>query len=167
VDDDASFLKVGQAILRSKGYYVEVAYTGREALQKFQETNYSLVILDILLPDMSGIELLTSINRVQPEIISIISTGYSSLENSVQSLNLGAFAYLEKPLHPERLLEVIRRGLEKQNLLTENRRLLRELEQRNRDLNILLFCQSISVLFSQPGANSKFSSGNHNPISGH
>jgi K+-sensing histidine kinase KdpD len=145
VDDDEAFLKVGQAILKSKGYYVDVAHNGQEALKQFKESAYSLVILDILLPDMSGIELLTSINRIQPEIISIISTGYSSIENSVQSLNLGAFAYLEKPLHPERLLDVIRRGLEKQNLQHENRRLMRELEQRNRDLNILLsISQSVS-----------------------
>jgi K+-sensing histidine kinase KdpD len=145
VDDDEAFLKVAQAILKSKGYSVDAAENGKEALQKLKESNFSLIILDILLPDMSGIELLTSINRVQPEIISIISTGYSSIENSVQSLNLGAFAYLEKPLHPERLLEVIRRGLEKQNLQQENRRLLRELEQRNRDLNVLLsVSQSIS-----------------------
>ncbi len=145
VDDDEAFLKVAQAILKSKGYSVDVAENGREALRKLNESVFSLVILDILLPDMSGIELLTSINRVQPEIISIISTGYSSIENSVQSLNLGAFAYLEKPLHPERLLDVIRRGLEKKNLQQENRRLLRELEQRNRDLNILLsVSQSIS-----------------------
>jgi K+-sensing histidine kinase KdpD len=145
VDDDESFLKVSQAILQSKGYHADVARNGEEALHKFQEGAYSLVILDILLPDMSGIALLTAINRVQPEIISIISTGYSSLENSVQSLNLGAFAYLEKPLHPDRLLEVIRRGLEKQKLLHENRRLMHELEQRNRDLNILLsVSQSVS-----------------------
>jgi K+-sensing histidine kinase KdpD len=145
VDDDESFLKVGQAILQSKGYIVDAAHNGQEALQKLKETAFSLIVLDILLPDMTGIELLTSINRVHPEIISIISTGYSSIENSVQSLNLGAFAYLEKPLHPERLLEVIRRGLEKRNLQQENRRLLRELEQRNRDLNILLsVSQSVS-----------------------
>ncbi|MBN1188535.1 MAG: response regulator [Dehalococcoidales bacterium] len=145
VDDDEAFLKVGQAILRARGYDVDTAYNGREALRKLEETVFSLVVLDILLPDMSGIELLTSINRVQPDIISIISTGYSSIENSVQSLNLGAFAYLEKPLHPERLLDVIRRGLEKRNLQQENRRLLRELEQRNRDLNILLsVSQSVS-----------------------
>jgi K+-sensing histidine kinase KdpD/CheY-like chemotaxis protein len=149
VDDDESFLKVAQAILQSKGYNVDVAKNGQEALHKFKDAAFSLVILDILLPDMSGIELLTYINRIQPEIISVISTGYSSVENSVQSLNLGAFAYLEKPLHPERLLEVIRRGLEKQNLQLENRRLMRELEQRNRDLNILLsVSQSVSCSLS-------------------
>jgi K+-sensing histidine kinase KdpD len=138
VDDDTAFLKVAQAILQSKGYSVDVAYKAKEAMSLFQNYTYNVIILDMLLPDMTGIELLTSVNRIQPDIISIISTGYSSIENSVQSLNLGAFAYLEKPLNPDKLLEVIYRGLEKQQLLLENRRLLKELEQRNRDLNILL-----------------------------
>jgi K+-sensing histidine kinase KdpD len=138
VDDDAAFLKVAHSILRSKGYDLAIARDGKEALALINAGYFNLVILDMLLPDMSGIELLTAINRIQPDVISIISTGYSSLENSVQSLNLGAFAYLEKPLKPQVLLDVIRRGLEKQKLLSENRRLLTELEQRNRDLNILL-----------------------------
>ena len=138
VDDEASFLQVAQSILSSKGYAVDTAKNAREALELFRGRFYNLVILDILLPDMSGIELLTSMNRIQPDIISIILTGYSSLEHSMRSLNLGAFAYLEKPLNPEKLLEVIRRGLDKQHLILENRRLLRELERRNRDLNILL-----------------------------
>jgi len=138
VDDDPAFLKVAQAVLLAKGFDVDIALTGKEALELVGERFFNLVILDIFLPDMSGMDLLVAINRIQPDVVSIISTGYSSVENSVQSLNLGAFAYLEKPLNPDRVLDVINRGLEKQHLLLENRRLLRELEQRNRDLNILL-----------------------------
>jgi K+-sensing histidine kinase KdpD len=138
VDDDEAFLQVANSILKIKGYEIDSASTAKEALKKFEVSYYNLVLLDLLLPDMSGIELLNCINRVQPDVISIILTGYSSVENSVQSLNLGAFAYLEKPVKPGRLIDVIKRGLEKQRLLSENRRLLKELEQRNSDLNILL-----------------------------
>jgi CheY-like chemotaxis protein len=138
VDDDEAFLQVANGILKIKGYAIDIARTANEALKRFEDSAYNLVVLDLLLPDMTGLELLTRINRIQPDVISIILTGYSSVEYSVQSLNLGAFAYLEKPLSPGRLIDVIKRGLEKQRLLAENRRLLKELEQRNRDLNILL-----------------------------
>ncbi len=138
VDDDEAFLKVAGGILRSKKYSIGLAKNAGEAIEEIKNNHYNLVILDILLPDKSGLELLNAINRIQPDIVSVILTGYSSLDTSIQSLNLGVFAYLEKPVDPNRLLEVIRRGLEKQHLLNENRRLLREVEQRNRDLNILL-----------------------------
>ncbi len=138
VDDDLAFLEVAKGILRAKGYDVEVTHNADEALSRIREGHYNLVILDIFLPDMSGVELLSSITSIQPEIIAIMLTGYSSVENSVQALNRGAFAYLEKPLNPDRLLEVIQRGLEKQHLLSENHRLIKELEQRNRDLMVLL-----------------------------
>jgi K+-sensing histidine kinase KdpD len=138
VDDDSAFLKVAGNILKTKGFSVGVVQNAAAAIEEIKKNNYSLVILDMLLPDMTGLELLTRINRFQPDIISIILTGYSTVETSVQSLNLGVFAYLEKPVNPDRLMEEIDRGLEKYHLLNENRRLLRELEQRNRDLNILL-----------------------------
>jgi K+-sensing histidine kinase KdpD len=138
VDDDISFLKVAGNILQNKGLSVGIARNAAEAIEELKKDNYSVVILDMLLPDSTGLELLTRVNRLQPDIISIILTGYSSVENSVQSLNQGVFAYLEKPIKPDKLIEVINRGLEKHHLLGENRRLLRELEQRNRDLNILL-----------------------------
>ncbi len=72
VDDDAAFLKVAQAILKSKGYCVEAAHNGEEALQRISGSSFSLVILDIMLPDMSGIELLTAINRMQPNSSEIV-----------------------------------------------------------------------------------------------
>jgi K+-sensing histidine kinase KdpD len=138
VDDDAAFLKVAQGILHAKGYAVDTVAIAADAINAFKKSAYSLVILDMMLPDKTGIELLTDLNRIQPDVISVILTGYSSVENSVKSLNLGAFAYLEKPIRPDALLDVIHRGLEKRQLLVENRRLLKELEQRNRDLNVLL-----------------------------
>jgi K+-sensing histidine kinase KdpD len=138
VDDDDSFLNVIQNILKAKGFSVDTAHQAEDALSRIEQNPYNLVILDLHLPDMDGLKMLSSIVRIQPDIVPIILTGYSSVENSVRSLNMGAFAYLEKPLNPENLIEVIRRGLEKQNLIQENRRLLKELGQRNRDLNILL-----------------------------
>jgi K+-sensing histidine kinase KdpD len=95
-------------------------------------------ILDISLPDADGTELLSRTIQLQPDIIAIILTGHSSVQNAVKSLNCGAFAYLEKPLDPENLLSVIGRGLESQRLVLENRQLVEELERHYRVADILL-----------------------------
>ncbi|MFC1869701.1 ATP-binding protein [Chloroflexota bacterium] len=138
VDDDLGFLQVAGAILRAKGYDVQTASSGSEATSRAEERFYHVAILDISLPDIDGTELLSRLLSVRPDIMAIMLTGHSSVQNAVQSLNRGAFAYLEKPVDPEHLLSVIARGREKQRLVFENRRLLEELEQRNRETGILL-----------------------------
>ena len=97
-----------------------------------------MAILDISLPDIDGTELLSQVIELHPEIIAIMLTGHSSVKNAVLSLNRGAFSYLEKPLNPENLLTIIRRGIEKQQLVFENRQLISELERHNRITNTLL-----------------------------
>jgi len=146
VDDDLGFLQVARAILRAKGYEVDTAPSGGEAISQAKEHFYNVAILDISLPDINGTELLSALLGLHPDILAIMLTGHSSVQNAVQSLNRGAFAYLEKPLDPDHLLSVINRGLEKQRLVFENRRLLEELEQRNREAGILL---SISQAVAQ------------------
>jgi K+-sensing histidine kinase KdpD len=146
VDDDLDFLGIIKRILESKGYEVATAPSAGEAISRLKERFYNITILDISLPDADGTELLASIIEIRPDIIAIMLTGHSSLMNAVQSLNRGAFAYLEKPLDPENLLSVIKRGLEKQHLVLENRLLMEELERHNRITNTLL---SVSQAVSQ------------------
>jgi K+-sensing histidine kinase KdpD len=146
IDDDPDFLEVIKRILEIKGYDVATATSAGEALSRLRERFYNVAILDISLPDADGTEVLPSLMQVHPDIIAIMLTGHSSVQNAIKSLNRGAFAYLEKPLDPENLLSVISRGLEKQRLVTENRRLMEELEQRNRVTNTLL---SVSRAVSQ------------------
>jgi K+-sensing histidine kinase KdpD len=138
VDDDLDFLKIIGRILGKKGYEVETAPSGGEAISRLKERFYNAAILDISLPDAKGTELLSRIIEIHPDIIAIMLTGHSSVQNAVESLNRGAFAYLEKPLDPENLLSVISRGLEKQRLVVENRELVEELERHNRITNTLL-----------------------------
>lgn len=138
VDDDLGFLQVAQRILQLKGYEVDTAPSAAEAILRAKESFYHVAILDISLPDIDGTELLSRLLSLHPDILPIMLTGHSSVQNAVQSLNRGAFAYLEKPLDPEYLLSVITRGLEKQELVLENRRLLQELEQKSRETGILL-----------------------------
>ncbi len=138
VDDDPAFLHVAGRILAAKGYEIATAPDAGQALSRAGERFYNVAVLDISLPDMHGTELLSRLLVMHPDILVIMLTGQSSVQNAVQSLNSGAFAYLEKPLNPDHLLSVIARGLEKQQLSLENRRLLRELERRNRETEILL-----------------------------
>lgn len=138
VDDDLDFLETMRRILVARGYQVKVAASAAEAIAIARERFYNATILDISLPDVDGIELLSVLLELHPAMTAIMLTGHSSVQNAVQSLNRGAFAYLEKPLDPEHLLSVISRGLEKQQLALENRQLLEELERRNHETNILL-----------------------------
>lgn len=138
IDDDSAFLKVAGTIITRKGFNIETAASAGEALSKFKEHSFNIAILDISLPDMDGTELLPQLLQISPDTPVIMLTGHSSINNAVKSINSGAFAYLEKPVNPDNLLAVINRGLEKQRLQTENKRLLKELEARHRESHILL-----------------------------
>jgi K+-sensing histidine kinase KdpD len=146
VDDDLDFLEIIKRILENKGYQVDTAPSADRAISRLKERFYNATILDISLPDADGTELLPHILEIHQDIIAIMLTGHSSLQNAVKSLNRGAFAYLEKPLDPANLLSVIDRGLEKQRLVIENRQLLEELEKHNRVTNTLL---GVSQVVSQ------------------
>jgi K+-sensing histidine kinase KdpD len=146
VDDDRDFLAIIRRILEHRGYQAETVPSADEAVARLKERFYNVAILDISLPDADGTELLSRIMEMHPDIIAVMLTGHSSVQNAVQSLNCGAFAYLEKPVDPENLLSVISRGLERQHLLLENRQLLEELERHNRVANTLL---SVSQAVSQ------------------
>jgi len=114
VDDDKDILKSLKDILQSKGYTIGTAETGREAVEKSEDKFYNLALLDIKLPDMEGTELLTKMHRAIPRMMKIMVTGYPSLENAVESLNLGADAYIMKPVDPKNLLKVVEEKLKEQ-----------------------------------------------------
>ena len=111
VDDDLGVLDLISTLLTEEGYAVETAKSGQEALDKSRENFYSLALIDIKLPDFEGIQLLKMIKETDPKMRKIIVTGYQTLENTRQALNLGADMYLVKPFEAEKLLEAVRRQL--------------------------------------------------------
>lgn len=116
VDDDETLLETMKIILEGKGYNVDTSSTGEEALERLSERYYDVVVLDIVLPDLSGIDLLKSLETHRiPRVRKIILTGNATLENAVQALNLGADAYLIKPVAPADLIRTIAEQIEKQN----------------------------------------------------
>lgn len=114
VDDDESICKTLSVILQAEGYQTTTATTAKEALQKAKTQYFKLALLDIKLPDIKGTQLLTQLKEITPETIKIIITGYPSLKNAVEALNLGADSYIMKPLNPAELLKTIKNKLEKQ-----------------------------------------------------
>lgn len=114
VDDDPSIRKVLAAILEEKGYKIDTAETGKQAIQKSKTKFFNLALLDIRLPDMEGTELLTQMKQTTPPMIKIMVTGYPSLQNAVEALNRGANAFIIKPLNIDQALMIIEKLLEKQ-----------------------------------------------------
>jgi DNA-binding NtrC family response regulator len=103
-----------KAILQDEGYQVDLAATGKEAIQKTQENAYNVALLDIRLPDMEGVELLKLLKDSVPRTRKIMVTGYPSMQNAIAALNKNADAYLLKPVDVEKLLQAVKQQLEAQ-----------------------------------------------------
>lgn len=114
VDDDPQVRKSLTTLLRRNQYHVETSANGKEAIHKLKTKFFDLTLLDIKLPDMEGTELLAKLHSIHPETIRIMITGNPSLDNAAESLNLGADAYLMKPIKPEQLLACIQEKLQKE-----------------------------------------------------
>lgn len=107
IDDDKSILRTFTRILQKNGYDIDVAETGKEALEKSQKKTYDLALIDIRLPDMDGTDLLVKMQKIMPKAVKIMITGFPSLETGIKALDEGADAYLVKPVKPEELLALI------------------------------------------------------------
>ena len=114
VDDDETIRRTMKAILEDEGYLVDLAGTGKEAVQKTQENTYNVALLDIRLPDMEGVELLKLMKDSVPRTRKIMVTGYPSMQNAIGALNKNADAYLLKPVDIEKLLNTVREQLQAQ-----------------------------------------------------
>jgi len=114
VDDDENIRKVLTAILEDEGYIVESVGTAKKAIEKTGKKFYNLGLIDIRLPDMEGIELLTKMKDTTPKMRKIIITGYPTLQNAVEAVNRGADAYVIKPFDVKKVLKTIEEELIKQ-----------------------------------------------------
>jgi DNA-binding response OmpR family regulator len=108
IDDDKSVLRTFTLILKKDDYDVDIAETGKEALKKAEAGEYDAALVDVRLPDMDGTDLLPRLQKVLPGAVKIIITGFPSLETGIKSLDVGADAYLVKPVRPEDLLVLIK-----------------------------------------------------------
>ena len=111
VDDDETIRTTMKVILQDEGYTVDLAASGKEAIQKTQEQSYNVALLDIRLPDMEGVELLKLLKDGIPRTRKIMVTGYPSMQNAISALNKNADAYLLKPVDVEKLLSTVKEQL--------------------------------------------------------
>ena len=128
VDDDPGHRTTLQTIIRSWGYRVDVADDGRVAVEKVRQGPYDLILMDVRMAAMSGIEALQRIKRYNPAIPILIMTAYSSVASAVEALKSGAYDYLTKPLDFEVLKLTLERAMEHTGLKEENRALKEQLQ---------------------------------------
>ena len=114
VDDEEGIRKSLKAVLEEEGCLVDTAESGQEAISKSKTRFYNLALVDIRLPDMDGVELLTSMREGTPKMVRIIVTGYPSLDNAILAVNRGVDGYIVKPFTMEQLLNKIKEHLRKQ-----------------------------------------------------
>ena len=114
IDDQESIRKSLKLALEKEGYLVETAENGQEAIRKSKEQFYNMALVDLRLPDMDGIELLTKMRETVPKMVKIIITGYPMLENAIEAVNRGADGYVVKPVNMSKLLETVEEHLKKQ-----------------------------------------------------
>jgi two-component system nitrogen regulation response regulator NtrX len=130
VDDEKNIRGSLEGILKDEGYRVRGAASGEELLKQVQQTVPDLVILDVWLPGIDGLQALTELKRIHPELPVIMISGHGTVENAVKATRLGAYDFIEKPLSLEKTVLAVRNALDRQRLELENRALRQTLEQR-------------------------------------
>ncbi len=112
IDNEVVVVNSVRRILTRKGYRVEAAFTGDEALQRIRERSYTLVLMDMRLPDLDGLQLLSRMRKIKPDLTVLVVTGYASIDTAVEAIRRGAAGYMSKPFTPEELLQATARMLE-------------------------------------------------------
>jgi DNA-binding NtrC family response regulator len=137
VDDEEVLQDVLSALVLRQGWTPLSAMTGGEGLRILEREPVDLVLLDLMLPDMSGLEVMRRILQRNPEQVVVMITAYSSIEGAIEAMRDGAFHYIPKPFKNEEVLLTIRKGLERRQLTEENRSLKEQLRQRYNFDNII------------------------------
>ena len=120
VEDDAFFREIFSDILREDGYHVDTASSGNEALEMLEKNNYQLVVTDMVLQDISGLDILSRAKQMDSDIEVIVVTGYGNMESAIYALKNGARDYLVKPISHDEFKHVVKLSMEQRRLLDEN-----------------------------------------------
>jgi two-component system NtrC family response regulator len=137
IDDDRSLVEVMEFNLKEQGYKVDTALSGEQGLTLFNRRAYQLVITDMKMPGMDGMQVLKSLRQIRPQVMVIMITAFGSVEMAVEAMKLGAYDYLTKPLNLDEFNLIVRHALERYQLLEENQRLKEELKDKFGRNNII------------------------------
>ena len=131
IEDEAAIRRVLKKIIseENEGYEVEEAADGLQGLEMILNNDYDLVLCDIKMPKMDGVEVLEKVKKVKPEIPIVMISGHGDLDTAVNTMRLGAFDYISKPPDLNRLLNTVRNALDKKGLIVENKRLKKKVSK--------------------------------------
>lgn len=130
VDDEMGIREACKRALAGEGYAIDLAEDGTIGLQRVKEKSCDLILMDLMMPGIGGLDLIKKVHDIDPEIIIVVITGYATIETAVEATKRGAYDYLPKPFTPEALTALVKRGLEKRELRLEAQKLHDEREQR-------------------------------------
>jgi DNA-binding NtrC family response regulator len=137
IDDEPVICDGCRMILSEKGYHVDTCPTGSTGLRSMDAHEYDIVLLDMKLPDIDGMEILRRVRADQPAVSVIVMTGYSTVSNAVEAMKLGAFDYLAKPFDDEQISLAVKKALENKRLKEENQFLRNQIFERYNFNNII------------------------------
>jgi len=158
VDDDASFRRVVEFTLQEENYETRAFADPEQALQAFLDSEFSLVVTDMLMPRLSGLDLLTRMRAVAPDVPVIVVTAHAEVDNAVTAMREGAFDYLQKPVNRDELKISVRRALEVAKLRHENRELRQVVSERLCFENMIGVSKAIQKVFATAAQAARFDS---------
>jgi DNA-binding NtrC family response regulator len=149
VDDEELNRDLLQQILEREGYQVAIAANGQEALALLRQEAFHVVLTDLKMPGMTGVEVIRELKMLAPSTMGIIHTAYGSVETAVEAMKAGAYDYVTKPVRRDELLVVIQRALEFQHLHHENVSLRKQLKAKYKFDNIVSDNEKMQAIFTQ------------------
>src|SRR5262245_20904693 len=135
VDDEASVVEVFEECLSTQGYQLTMASSGEHAVRLLPTLRPDIILTDLNLPGLSGLEVMRAAKAVDPEVCVVVVTGYASASTAIDALRQGAYDYVTKPFDLDDVLQIVERGLANRRLKVLNRELLEELRQKNEILS--------------------------------
>lgn len=147
IDDEPIIHEVLGDLLTGEGYKVEMSSNGEEALERHASHEFDLILLDLLMPGMDGIEVLKKLKKIDPYAVIIIITAYASVESAISAMKIGAFDYIQKPFKHDELLLTVKRAMEHKRLQEENLRLKDELQRKFSFENIISKSRVMRTMF--------------------
>ncbi len=136
IDDESSILETLGILLKNSGFAVETAQGGRVGLAALKSTGPDIVLTDIRMPQVTGIDILEAAREIDPEMPVILMTAQASLQSAIQAVNQGGFYYIQKPFANDELVAICRRAAEYRALRSENKHLKREIRRREQSKSI-------------------------------
>ncbi|HMT07072.1 MAG TPA: sigma-54 dependent transcriptional regulator [Pyrinomonadaceae bacterium] len=147
VDDEQSYRQLLSLVFEGDGHKIRTAMNGRQAIEALAESPADIIISDVKMPDMDGIEMLRSVRETQPDLGVVLMTAFASVETAREAFKLGADDFIQKPFDVEELKLIVKKTLEKQELIVENRAFKRAQRDRGSIKNIVGTSSKMDAIF--------------------